>query len=353
MMLLSIGDEVREGIYRLHSRFDRAINFTDGRTLVTLVTPDVGAGPVNIVVASLPRASTTPKSSTSPGSRTSPNGQSEPAALGQQPHNPQLVQPPFKSPAPAAPPKAHDSTASGDGTPFKPACPISPLSRDSHIGPTDEVLRVERCSVLLANRRWSRTRAQSYESPLQIRKGTKRTVFRRNLQALARFLAAEAHPKSLAFLLDERRLTNFQTGFEKAMVRRIAASVRQMPERSSVRRLAGCGVGLTPSGDDFIAGTLVALNVLQALTGRDLRGTIKNICAAAERGELLSNTFRRLASEGKVTQRMKNLVSALLASEVGEVFRCARRLLDVGETSGADWMTGLVMTVRNGSEDSP
>ena len=53
MMLLSIGDEVREGTYRLHSCFRRAVNFTDGRRLVTLVTPDVGAGPVNIVVRDL------------------------------------------------------------------------------------------------------------------------------------------------------------------------------------------------------------------------------------------------------------------------------------------------------------
>ena len=48
----------------------RAVNFTDGRRLVTLVTPDVGAGPVNIVVRDL-----TPFSSSfdsSPG-RTQPN----------------------------------------------------------------------------------------------------------------------------------------------------------------------------------------------------------------------------------------------------------------------------------------
>ena len=43
MMLLSIGDKVREGTYRLHSRFRRAVNFTDGRRMVILVTPDIGA----------------------------------------------------------------------------------------------------------------------------------------------------------------------------------------------------------------------------------------------------------------------------------------------------------------------
>ena len=60
MEAIIIGNRIRQGTYRLHSRFDHAINFTDGHSLVSLVTPDVGAGPVNIVVTTLPRASVPP-----------------------------------------------------------------------------------------------------------------------------------------------------------------------------------------------------------------------------------------------------------------------------------------------------
>ena len=45
MMLVSIGDEVRPGSYRVHSRFRRVVNLMRGRDMVSLVTTAVGAGP--------------------------------------------------------------------------------------------------------------------------------------------------------------------------------------------------------------------------------------------------------------------------------------------------------------------
>jgi len=48
--LVSVGDRVRNGTYRLHSRFRRAANFTAGRWLVTVADETVGPGPVNLVV---------------------------------------------------------------------------------------------------------------------------------------------------------------------------------------------------------------------------------------------------------------------------------------------------------------
>ncbi|OQW94890.1 MAG: hypothetical protein BWK77_08360, partial [Verrucomicrobia bacterium A1] len=79
-----------------------------------------------------------------------------------------------------------------------------------------------------------------------------------------------------------------------------------------------------------------------------LRGTIKDICGAAGSGNRLSNAFLRLSRDGKVTEKTKDLVSALFGHAASEVRESARRLLDVGETSGADWMTGFVMTAWNG-----
>ncbi len=51
--LLSIGDAIEDVLYEVHSRFRRAENLTDGDRLVTVVTPEIGAGPRNIVVAEL------------------------------------------------------------------------------------------------------------------------------------------------------------------------------------------------------------------------------------------------------------------------------------------------------------
>jgi len=51
--LLSIGDQVGEGAYEVHSRFRRVVNLTDGSRLVSVVEPGVGAGPLNLVVTDL------------------------------------------------------------------------------------------------------------------------------------------------------------------------------------------------------------------------------------------------------------------------------------------------------------
>jgi hypothetical protein len=51
--VLSIGDRIEEGTYEVHSRFKRAVTLTDGSRLVSVVTEEAGAGPVNLVVATL------------------------------------------------------------------------------------------------------------------------------------------------------------------------------------------------------------------------------------------------------------------------------------------------------------
>jgi len=51
--LAGYGDRIREGRYVLHSRFDRACNFIDGVRLVSVVRPDVGGGPLNLVLSAV------------------------------------------------------------------------------------------------------------------------------------------------------------------------------------------------------------------------------------------------------------------------------------------------------------
>jgi hypothetical protein len=55
-MLLSIGDQVRPGTYRFHSRFNRAVNFEHEGRLIAVVDEAIGPGPLNIVLRDLPAA---------------------------------------------------------------------------------------------------------------------------------------------------------------------------------------------------------------------------------------------------------------------------------------------------------
>lgn len=54
MDLLSYGDSIPDGDYRLYSAFANAINFRKGKLIISLVPPRTGAGPLNLVIKQLP-----------------------------------------------------------------------------------------------------------------------------------------------------------------------------------------------------------------------------------------------------------------------------------------------------------
>ena len=173
--------------------------------------------------------------------------------------------------------------------------------------------------------------------------------FRQNLSVLRKSLEEDAPAKSLAFLLDGQRRKNFRPGFERAYAEEIERAVRQVFHGrllAGIRRLKGCGLGLTPGGDDFIAGLLIGLHVRQELHGEDSRPAREAIFRAARADNIFSNTFLNLARRGRAFGRLKDLLVALTSGGAASVRASARALFTVGNTSGADLATGLLMTLR-------
>jgi hypothetical protein len=244
---MTIGDLIEKGTYPFHSRFHRAVNFTDGHRLISVVDETIGDGPLNIVLRGF-----------APGN-----------------------------------------------------------SRDP--------LQILAGSVVFEGREYLVRSRYSSEIPGKPRN-------------LSLFDITTAPPKSLAFLLDETREQHFRTGFERAFVRRVKRSVNEIfhgDRLAGIRQLKGTGLGLTPSGDDFIAGHLIGLN---------LRGeSTDEVFEAARSENIFSNTFLDLARQGRIFGRMKNLILALTSGR--GVRECTKRLFAVGETSGADLATGFYMTV--------
>jgi hypothetical protein len=174
-------------------------------------------------------------------------------------------------------------------------------------------------------------------------------LFNLNLSVFEKELRAVSPAKSLAFLLDENRIMNFRPGFERAFtdqIRRGVHRIRNGHMLDGVRTLRGCGLGLTPSGDDFIAGLLIGLNLLQQLHGRNHQKLADEVFRAAKAGNVFSNSFLDLARRGLLFGRMKNLVHALLHEGEDAVRKSAAKLLAIGGTSGADLGTGFLLTVR-------
>ena len=215
---------------------------------------------------------------------------------------------------------------------------------------TVERLRVERGAVVVDGVRAAYGAGAVYDSalPAALRGGSR---FRRNLFTFGSLLLALAPRESLTYLLDRRRIASLAPGFERSLAEHTLNCVRDMVlwnRRRGVCRLSGCGIGLTPSGDDFIAGFLLGLAVLQRMGFRDWTAERGRVLEWTGVRDVLSSAFLSCAARGRTFESMRELTVALDLGGDDDVRRWTERLLQVGATSGADTGVGLYITVREG-----
>jgi hypothetical protein len=116
--------------------------------------------------------------------------------------------------------------------------------------------------------------------------------------------------------------------------------------REEAHSLVGLGPGLTPSGDDFLAG----LALVSATPGTPaavhhaaLREVVK---AARARTNLISHAAMDHAVNGRSRQRIHRLLHALAAGEPHDIEAAARAVLAIGKTSGTDIVLGMQAGLR-------
>jgi hypothetical protein len=111
--------------------------------------------------------------------------------------------------------------------------------------------------------------------------------------------------------------------------------------RSGAYALSGLGGGLTPAGDDYMVGAMLAAWLLYpAGWARSLAETI--VEAAAGRTNRLSTAWLRAAARGEAGLRWHLLLEALTTSDLDGLEDAVLDLLSVGHTSGADALGGFV-----------
>ena len=109
--------------------------------------------------------------------------------------------------------------------------------------------------------------------------------------------------------------------------------------RIATSQLAGLGQGLTPSGDDFIMGAILAawiihpVDIAKVFAG-DLAVTAASLTTS------LSAAWLRSAGKGEAGILWHEFCNALLTGENIELIMT--KLLSVGETSGADAVAGFL-----------
>ncbi len=102
--------------------------------------------------------------------------------------------------------------------------------------------------------------------------------------------------------------------------------------------LAGWGPGLTPAGDDFLAGVMLAIQIHPQ--GKAMGERI--YAAAAPRTTRLSQAFLAAARDGLVDEAWQRLLAALESEDSGTLTAAAEAVLAFGASSGLDMLAGFL-----------
>lgn len=119
--------------------------------------------------------------------------------------------------------------------------------------------------------------------------------------------------------------------------------------RTAARRLAGLGPGLTPAGDDWLAGWLVGLRVGHTIDWHAEPGQVPVetvakavLQGASNRTTELSLAFLAAAADGALARSWHLLIAALSDADPAPLRVAADQVLLVGATSGSDMLAGFL-----------
>jgi hypothetical protein len=128
------------------------------------------------------------------------------------------------------------------------------------------------------------------------------------------------------------------------LVQALAEGARPEPP---VARLLGRGPGLTPTGDDVLAGALVCLAALGAPAAAPLGAAVTE--AAPDATTAVSAALLRHAARGECVPELADLLDAVASGgadpATGPLPRAAGALLAVGHCSGAGLLHGVLVAL--------
>lgn len=134
----------------------------------------------------------------------------------------------------------------------------------------------------------------------------------------------------------------------KGPAHRLVRALARRDEEESAKaaaQLAGLGPGLTPSGDDFIIGAMYAIQLFEDV---DWAARVSQRVAEASgpKTTRLSRAWLEAGARGEASLAWHRLLEAALSGGLGEIGSTTRSLLQVGHTSGADSLTGFLVTLE-------
>lgn len=181
-----------------------------------------------------------------------------------------------------------------------------------------------------------------------------------HVRLLARYLAYRPQRGGLAVLVGTLLLGQVrqETPLARMALPKLRLLVQAAWEQDMVgveeatRGLAGLGPGLTPAGDDVLAGFAAVMALLSVQLSADAapRGYLSEVVAAVARPgtTMLSGVLLDYAARGEVAEHVGELLLALAlpTEESGVVVHAADKLLAFGATSGGDMLLGMLLGLK-------
>lgn len=190
-------------------------------------------------------------------------------------------------------------------------------------------------SLFFPHQNWSfdLSQASVYPSPYRRREGWEK-AFAEGYELLKGLLFRQGNQEGLAMIGQ-----SFAT--METVENPLCLALKGALAENSIHPLTwyvGRGPGLTPTGDDVLAGILAVLSYAGLIEEWDLS-------IWQEKTHPLAYTSLYLSRMGRPPRGLKRVVESLMAGEKKDLIRCARELLDQGSTSGTDILYGLVLAV--------
>lgn len=114
---------------------------------------------------------------------------------------------------------------------------------------------------------------------------------------------------------------------------------------SAVGALVGLGVGLTPSGDDYLVGSLAVLHHAGLVSAADaVAGCCEELIPATTD---VGGAYLAAAAAGRFHEDLAAAAVAVLATPTGDLRSTFERVARIGATSGTDALHGLVDTLAS------
>lgn len=115
------------------------------------------------------------------------------------------------------------------------------------------------------------------------------------------------------------------------------------------KNIVGVGIGLTPSGDDFLSGVFAALSFYNTTFAKGF--TVDKLKSLAilisDRTSLFSATLIKAAAQGWVLDLISYWLVSLFQGDSKQVRELTGKILKIGHSSGADILLGLITALES------